>query len=249
MSQKKTSERDAEHPFFRALVLMGGSLALSCGGSVVIDRSSGGGSSSTTSGGSANAGTVGVGGSTSSSGASGSFGAGGGINIGGGVSVGGSLGAGGSGITVAPSMSPSGCPWAQLDCSSLGSQCGYHLPLTMPTPGCVCNPKRPRSVADCAPNEDIVCTTAVTDTPIQTTNWDNSLHVQCSCIPGSTVLDNDTCTATCLMLFPGSKGQGEVLCSHPPQVNCDANGACTAVSDEVLHQEGITCGCAIVSLK
>jgi hypothetical protein len=148
-------------------------------------------------------------------------------------------------------MSPSGCPWAQLDCSSLGAQCGYYLSTTEPTAGCACDPKRPKTAADCAPNEDIACVSAEPNSPypVQTTNWDDALHIQCSCVPGPAVPDSDSCNAACQKLFPPAPGANSAGCRQPPEVICDASGVCTTVSDEVLHQEGITCGCAIITLK
>jgi hypothetical protein len=147
-----TSERNGDpngHRLFHAMVLMGGSLALGCGGmsnETAGDDGVGGSGASPGSGGSATSGT----GGTTSGGAGGS---------GSTTGVGGNAGtisiptAGTSSIPV----DPPNCPATQWDCGDTGFYCAgdnYQLPDGS---GCRCDDTRPVSAGDCAPGTAFVC--------------------------------------------------------------------------------------------
>lgn len=237
MSIQNDTDSLSEHPLFRALILMGGSLALGCGG---VAQSEGhapenGGSSaapatSTASAGSGNA-------------SNGS--AGGPIQLGqaGGTSSGGSGSTSNAGIPTGD-----GCAYAQWDCSQLVPNCVRDLTLGMAGLGCSCNPARPLSANDCGPNESLFCQRAFGPFEPPADAWDYSVHIQCSCAPTPAATDYEAATDSCLQLFPGetSYSMGAYL---PATMICDNAGVCTATSADVLRQEGIMCGCADISLK
>lgn len=234
----KTLDSDAEHPLFRVLVLMGGTLALSCGGSAVVDGSAGGAVGSGGAGGARAVGGAGQGGVAQGGGAQGGAGA-----IAGTVAIGGGAG---SGVLDA---GPPECPPAQWDCSGLGAVCGPNIGNAGQPAGCVCDLKRPKSVADCAANEDLICERAYTGEPDPTT-WDTSTHIQCACVPGPPVPSYDMCGTACTKTYTNLSGQGSASCSLPPSSTCDPSGNnCTATAANVLRQDGIVCGCAPVVLK
>ncbi|MGC4095291.1 MAG: hypothetical protein QM756_46680 [Polyangiaceae bacterium] len=119
----------ARHPLFNAMVLMGGSLALHCGGNATQSAAASGGA--TTSGGS---------GGTPSSG---------GTSFGGAPVI--TVSSGGANEVV---PGPFDCPPAQWDCSATPPQCwdtGFILPEK-----CDCAPTRPLAAADCI-DSDFVC--------------------------------------------------------------------------------------------
>lgn len=144
------------HPLFNAMVLMGGSLALHCGGNVDHEPSAHGGSSA--------AGAPGSGGAPASGGAV-SIPAAGAISI-------------SSGGTVQVDPGPFECPPAQWDCSATPAQCwgeNFLLPDK-----CACDPTRPLSPKDCV-DSDWACLRAEYDSmqrPLTT-----QVEFECRCVP------------------------------------------------------------------
>ncbi|HEY2410159.1 MAG TPA: hypothetical protein VGI10_29345 [Polyangiaceae bacterium] len=143
----------SDHPLFRALVLMGGGLALSCGGNVSAENGAGGDA-------------VLISGMAGSGGSSG----------------GSAITAGSGGTAGADSIALLPCPLAQWDCSSAPSGCSFSADSATQLASCVCNPKRPTSASDCQTNESLMCMQGYVPGLVQTT-WDGTAHVQCSCMP------------------------------------------------------------------
>ncbi len=218
----KNSEPLSDHPLFRALVLMGGGLALSCGGLARTDHDASAGGASAEPGG-----------------ASGSSGAG--AESGGATTI----------VITQPEPVDAGpppldCPTEQYDCGVLEqSYCGFNVNNALALGACVCNPARPISVKDCKPNENIVCYQGYLPGP-QIQTWDGSVHVQCSCIPSHVPATYEDCQPACAQAFPGVTGTS---CMLPPQCTYDASNNCTATATDVLYQDGIMCGCANIGLK
>ena len=228
----------SDHPLFRALVLMGGSLTLGCGG--VAQREAPSGFSDVSDGGAANA----AAGGTNSLGGSG-------IALGGAAAVGGATqtpaaSAGTAGATAIDVYDPS-CPYAQWDCAGAPSGCYFNLkskddPLAA---GCKCDTARPTSASACSADERFVCRQAFppyVETQPGPRTWDGSLHVQCACV----LAPEPNCSAVCAQTFGGVRS---TLCYLPPDATCDEQGVCTATSADVLRQDGILCGCADIGLK
>jgi hypothetical protein len=226
----------SDHPFFRALVLMGGGLALSCGGRAEDSRaanySSAGAASSA--GGASNGGSAGT---TT-------------------VVVYTPSSAGALSVAGAPSVMPlpePDCPYAQWDCSAIEPVCYLALAsLTDPIASkCVCDSKRPVTANDCGKDESLVCLQAYWQDGTLPGTWDNQVHVQCSCVKSPTPVDS--CNTACSTAFPTQAmiGGGERIfgCRLPPSTTCDDNGTCTATSADVLRQDGIMCGCADIGLR
>ncbi|MEI9942457.1 MAG: hypothetical protein WDO69_35025 [Pseudomonadota bacterium] len=230
MSRKSTVAHEFEHPLFRALVLMGGSMALGCGGSAVIDQGTGGSNS-------AQGGAPAQGGALAQGGL---------IGVSGSPSIAGAAQGGGGASAFDAGLDD--CPPAQWDCSALGPSCEPSLGSGGRPAGCVCDPKRPRSVADCSAKQELVCLRAYASEP-DPDSWDTSVHVQCSCVAGPYVPDSSTCSTTCSETF-GTPTGAHTSCSLPSGMTCDSSGNnCTATSADVLRQDGIVCGCAPVILK
>ncbi|HEY4158137.1 MAG TPA: hypothetical protein VGM29_08565 [Polyangiaceae bacterium] len=212
----------SDHPLFRALVLMGGGLALSCGGSVSADNGAG----------------------TNPVLVSGMGGRGG--------SSGDSAITAGSGGTAGIDTVSLPCPSAQWDCSSASSSnvpswCNIYADPAMLPAGCVCDPKRPTSASDCQANESLLCMQGMVPSIVQTT-WDGTAHVQCSCVP-TPPPGVDAATAACSSVFP-SADPFFITAYLPPGTTCDSSGTvCTATSADILRQDGIMCGCANLGLK
>jgi hypothetical protein len=234
VSARASSEH--EHPLFRVLVLMGGSLALGCGGSAVIDG---------TPAGSGGTRVVGSAGQSAGGATTGGAGQGGGAATAGSVITVGGSESGGSGVVDA---GPPECPYAQWDCSGLGPVCEPNLGTAGLPAGCVCDLKRPKSVGDCNANEDLICRRAYSTEPDPST-WDTSFHIQCACVPGPSVPSYGTCGTACSKTYP-MFSPNAASCSLPPSTTCDPYGNnCTATAANVLRQDGIVCGCAPVVLK
>ncbi|MEO7036196.1 MAG: hypothetical protein ABI548_19810 [Polyangiaceae bacterium] len=216
---EKDFERSTGHLLFRTLVLMGGALALDCGGSVVVSGNAAGGG-----------GSGAVGGAPQ-----------------GGASTGGTSPSGGASPVDAGA---SDCPPAQWDCSALErSQCTYSWVGQGRPEGCVCDSKRPKSVADCRANETLFCLTSNFTDP---ESWDGTRHVQCTCIPSQTSpFVYEECQQECASTYPVLQAGGMyvVSCAIPQEQTCDAPGNCTATPASVLRQDGVVCGCASIVLK
>jgi hypothetical protein len=211
------------------MVLMGGSLALSCGGSVLEkgNPSGAGGSSGMNSGGSSAVG----GGGTSAVGTAGSL----------------SL-AGGAGGASALQVGSFECPPAQWECANSGCFVEFSFSSgTLPT-GCVCDRARPQSAADCSASEAFVCVPGYDTDSVPTSSpppstWDGATHVRCSCVQLSLPATYADCSAACSAASLGTE------CGMASETTCDDAGVCTATSADVLRQDGILCGCAPVGLK
>lgn len=185
MNRDETGGSAEASKLFRVIVLMGGSLGLSCGGKTdVVDHD---GDTSTT--GDA------TGGAASASGGSPSGG-----SAAGGNSTGGALeGAGGAqqGSGGAP---PSACAAAQWDCSepevkwtsgegAADVSCLYIMPE-----GCVCDPSRPATPSDCPTGTVRACLAVGYDeagNPLE-----DVAPINCECVPFDPVLDTH-CNVAC----------------------------------------------------
>lgn len=211
--------------FFRTMVLMGSSVAVSCGGMTGADGSGGapgsGGSDDGTGGADASSG-----GSTPGTG--GALTGGGGLVIqppGGGGSTGGSTG----GFTGFGGAYPEDCPTTQLSCPSTQpydcSSFDYtHLALSG---SCVCNEARPKSQADCDEGEVLVCLSATEAADGR--QLDPVVPISCECVP-------EPQYPSCYDACNDHSGSGSP--SH-----CNAPG-------EVLPDlDAYLCGCAIPVLK
>ncbi len=223
MRPRAHSELESSHPLFRALVLMGGSIALGCGGSVVVDGSAAG-----------SGGKVAIGGASP-----------GGTSPGGAAATAGTIVSTGGGGNSAIDAGAQACPPAQWDCSSLGPTCDPNFGGSGQPAGCVCDLTRPKSVADCGSNEDLICLRGYGSEPNPNT-WDTAVHYQCACVPGPPVPSSETCGAACQKTYLTSDF---ISCSLPPDESCDAANNCTATAANVLRQDGIICGCAPILLK
>lgn len=217
------SDSLSEHPLFRALVLMGGGLALSCGG---VARSETG---ATDSGGAASTG---------------------GSSAGSASNVAGAIGLGGSVSTVDAGAPPDAdCPYAQWDCSSAKPLCVREVSAGLEASGCVCDRTRPKNVLDCRANEVLICQQGYfLDRTSEPETWDGMLHLQCSCIATAIPSTYGTADAACNKAFRAAT-YFEMASFLPSENTCDGQGHCTATSSDVLRQDGIMCGCASVALK
>jgi len=235
----------SDHPLFRALVLMGGALAVGCGGVAQSDAPHGDGisRSGSPSGGAASSSAASVGGTSN---------VGGDATITGIAFAGGATqaGAGAPSVDAADYYHPS-CPYQQWDCSAVQpSPCTFYLKSKddPQAAGCVCDPSRPTSASACKLDENFVCLQAfppyVEAQPGPNT-WDGTLHVQCACVPSPTPA-YDNCNATCANAF--RTGELRLACLFN-DTTCDDHGVCTATSADVLRQDGIMCGCADIGLK
>jgi hypothetical protein len=192
---------EGEHPLFRAMVLMGSSLAVGCGGNTSdigqgrhIDDPRGTGGSPN--GGSAarspeDAGVAshpviimpnGTGASpTSEAGANG--GAGGRMSGTGGVTVGtgGTVSAGGA--------APLACPPSQLDCPTSAFDCDPSTSTWTSEVACKCNSGRPKTAADCPPGKTFVCLAGASENA-------GPVPFACKCMP-----DVTDCNSACISAF------------------------------------------------
>ncbi len=237
----KNSEPLSDHPLFRALVLMGGGLALSCGGVARTERDapeSGGSSGATTETGGAGPSVVITvpGGATSTT------------DGGGGISV-------GPGMPVPPKLGPYtgtlGCPSEQWDCSAnMPTGCSLDLTALQAAGSCACDPSRPTSAKACKANENFVCLQGYAGSMESVpATWDYSVHVQCACIASPTPATYDSCDTACRQAYP-NRDTAWFRCLLPsPCSDYQADGSCTATSADVLRQDGIMCGCADIGLK
>jgi len=146
---------NSQSRMFRALVMMGSGIALSCGGVAQEDGSktaNGGSSGGKPSTGNAGANNVG-GTATSSFGGTSAVSAGGTLTI----DLGGttSLGIGGtSGASAAGGAPPTDCPPSQWTCAN-DDNCSYETGWT--PVNCKCDPARPKSAANCPAGQTFTC--------------------------------------------------------------------------------------------
>lgn len=202
-----TSSRDefpARQRLFHAMVLMGGSLALRCGGETASGSTPGSTAGNTSGGSVTTAGTASASGSTSTGGAS---------------SAGGSAAGGGTSITPPStggtvSIDPGSfdCPPPQWDCAAAPAQCygsGYRMPE-----GCKCDPSRPPDPSACAAGQALVCREARYTSGGQ--QIDPPFGFECSC-----VAEQLDCGLACDAVFPNAgscyereiSGLKEILCN------------------------------------
>jgi len=212
--------------FFRSMVLMGGSLALGCGG-MTQDDGSGGTSGNGGSGGGAGGGLNGTGGQPAGSGGQGT----GGYSIllppTGGSSTGGdSWGEGGFGGAY-----PTDCPTTQLNCPNDYYGCAYgafdSYGLSVLPANCACDPSRPASSADCGPTQEFVCLGARESA--QGEVFDPAVAYNCACVDSLTYTD---CGG---------------LCANHPEAH--SNHTCYDPEDSPLDLDAYLCGCAVTVLK
>jgi hypothetical protein len=173
------SDETSPHRLFAAIVLMGSSLAVGCGGMAEGERQVGasGGPSGSTQGGSSS-----IGGSTGS-GASVSSGTAGtppdiSINIG--------------GVPPMPSAvtpGPFACPPQQWSCST--RQCGQVDNGWALEEGCDCDRERPLTASDCEPGEVFVCLDATSTTDGRPLT--EHVLLSCACTPKSMYNCRDEC--------------------------------------------------------
>jgi hypothetical protein len=229
-------EHLSDHPLFRALVLMGGGIALSCGGIAE--------------GGPASTGNGAAGAASSAAGASSSGSSGATTIL---VAVPGSAGtpsfAGGPSVaTPEPD-----CPYAQWDCTAIEPVCYLSLfSFTDPVASkCFCDSKRPLTANDCGKGQSLICLEAFWQDGTRPGTWDGSVHVQCSCTAAQAT--GEQCNNSCDDAFPEDAtiqgGERIFRCALPSNTTCGDNGTCTATSADVLRQDGIMCGCADIGLK
>jgi hypothetical protein len=173
MSPKTPSNVVVRHRLFKAMVLMGGSLAVGCGGATTQDQS---------------------GGSNGSGGERGSGGTGGPTGSGGSATgIGGTAGSSGNvaeaGVVVpAADADVTPCIPAQWNCPISLPACsgdGWQLPTN-----CACDLNRPRSAAACPERETFVCLAGTTGPSREPTK--TVVPFRCSCIP-----QQASCRAAC----------------------------------------------------
>jgi hypothetical protein len=145
---------DSAQRFFRAMVLMGGSLAAGCGGATSHDPAATAGAAN---GGAANGGA-------------GSGGSGTGGGSGGGIVV------GTGGAPIEPG--PFDCPPAQWDCTAQPADCSYQG-FALPK-NCQCDLKRPLDATACASGQSFVCRDGTRDADGRVFTHD--VPFECSCV-------------------------------------------------------------------
>jgi hypothetical protein len=235
MSSNANADCASRHPMFRTMVMMGGSLAIGCGGittkdgdvsPVVGGGGSGGSGGVTGSGGTITPGRGGSGGViTPVGGGSGGVitpvvgGTAGAITLGiGGSVIGGAEGSG--------NPAPIPCSPAQWDCSANPPQCAFDGKLwewVLPE-SCTCDGSRPRTAADCSQGESSVCLAGTL--AADGTRLDPVVPFECSCVP-----KQNYCEFSCEAAFSPSGYYSFPTCSEPP----GGSGS-------------ILCGCAFVIL-
>jgi hypothetical protein len=198
------NERDGDHGghrLFHAMVLMGGSLALGCGGmsNETADDGVGGSGGSPGSGGTASTGAGGTG--NGGSGGSGLSGSAGTISI------------PTAGTTSMP-PDPPNCPATQWDCGETGLYCWsdtYQLPDGT---GCECDETRPVSASDCAPGNAFVCHAGGRNADGQA--LPQVVPFGCACVP-----DTAGCDTECNDVAPSSGTCTEIIGPNVSSALCN----------------------------
>jgi hypothetical protein len=234
MSSKRPHS-SGKNRMFNSIVLMGGGLALGCGGVTKSDADGAAGSSATTHGGASSSP-----GGVTSTGGSGLVNSGGSLIVppGGAPGYAGAIGAGGT-LSVAGSpsgggaagggfISPLPCPPAQWTCATEQS-CPPQGGLQLGT-DCTCDPSRPTQAADCK-GLTFVCILAERDT--QGNPLSASVPYECSCLPAATTA-GDSCYAACDSAY----GAARFSCSYgaysPSGTPTDTDILCSCVTVVVL---------------
>jgi hypothetical protein len=190
-----SSQAKQQSAMFRAIVMMGSGLALSCGAVAQEDPSSntgggGGSAGNSAAAGSNNSGTGGI------TGVSGSGFAGNSISLGGSLIVGSGGSAGTGGARAAGGAPPADCPPSQWLCAG-GDGCSYDTGWSLEN--CKCDPSRPKSAASCAAGEAFTCLST-------TYGSDKPYGFECSCIPSMA-------GCTCNQVFgPQAQNRGPLEC-------------------------------------
>lgn len=171
MTHDQSHDSSPSHRFFHAMVLMGSSLALGCGGATSSSSAED---------------ETNVGGATTGTSGSGGAPAGGATYGGASAGVAGAPNPTGGQSSVPPE--PPSCPPAQWDCSRDPPICwgdAYGLPES-----CACDRQRPSTVADCGVGETFVCRAGRMATADGLAV--NTVPFECSCVPSQ-----ETCTPIC----------------------------------------------------
>jgi hypothetical protein len=192
MSSRTPSDVASRHRFFRAMVVMGGSLAVGCGGVTTgTDTASSGTKGS---GGTGGLGSGGAGGSDDSGGAPGS----------GGMMSGGAAGAGGflveTGGSAGQPLDAGVCLPAQWDCAETLLRCAYSADRWVLPKHCTCALGRPERADDCAANESFVCRAGAPNADGGTSS--DVVPFECSCVP-----EQESCYQACQAAFGDFGGQ------------------------------------------
>lgn len=200
------------HRFFHAMILMGSSLALGCGGDTT------GGSDSSSAGSSGAGGSDGSGASGNSGGSSaGSANAGtGGVMIGtGGSSLAGSAGTNAGPEPIEPG--PFACPPEQFACDSPTSiSCGFDLQGYALPQDCPCDEARPTSIMDCQAGEAFVCLNATTNHA--GVPFTQNVPFDCRCVP------RGECWSECYAAF-----QADLSCDPEAQTPTGTLCGCAVI--------------------
>jgi hypothetical protein len=225
MKKNEPPDPASSSRFFHAMVIMGGSVAVGCGGVTTSGklRDSDGTDASANGGSSSIIGPI----VSATGGASNSFG---GRHVGG-PSLAGS-GAGGAtnsgGVTLFLDGGGS-CVPQQRECNSgAKAECSNYGNGVSPPSGCPCNADRPTRAADCAPGQLFVCRLASSGITAGAEQVVHEFPFECSCVTAS---DPSSCGA-CEQAF-GPVPSGTYDCSLAPQ-----NGGLADV----------LCGCAVIYL-
>lgn len=211
--------------FFHTMVVMGGALALGCGGeSRALQLAPEGVAGMNTDGAGGGAGSGGTASSAAGSGALGSVAGSGGsaISIGG---TGGVISVGGNGGS-SGMASLLNCPTTQWTCKYGGCD-GYNLTGDY----CTCDAARPKTVADCLPGDAMVCIDGVQYNASANATTEH-VPYECQCIPRQ-----PDCLTTCEVAAGGVNAARMVRCTGADP---------TAAPDPT---EPVLCGCAPIVLK
>jgi hypothetical protein len=203
-----TNERNGDqsgHRLFHAMVLMGGSLALGCGGmsNETGDEGVGGsgaspGSAGTASTGAGGAGNGGVGASGGTTGVSGSAGA---ISI---PTAG----------TSSMPPDPPNCPATQWECDDSALYCRLDTYLMPDGTGCECDETRPVSASDCPPGNAFVCHAGGRNAEGQA--LPQVVPFSCACVP-----DTSGCDTECNAVAPSSGSCTEIIGPNVSSALCN----------------------------
>jgi hypothetical protein len=198
-----------EHPLFRAMVVMGGSLAVGCGATAATGESKSGPHSGSGAGGKEAAEP------NDEAGGSGDvlvMGTGGSNPVA--TAAGGTNNAGAGGAAAANE-----CPPEQWDCGTLFVECGSGpgSDYTLPS-GCSCAPSKPKAPSDCPPGKAFTCRHAGVDASGQPIDQ----AFDCSC-----VVAGATCSETCKNAL--SMGASGYQCTEPPDPSAGVLCGCAFV--------------------
>jgi hypothetical protein len=214
MSLRKPSDALDGHRFFHAMVLMGSSIALGCGGETSQNPADtgAGGANASTAGASGASSTSSGGAGASDSTALGAAGSTGGAQL----TVPGNTGGGGGTSTGGSALAAFPCETQKLECPRVSCT----GPGFVIANDCKCNPDRPSSALDCAPNEALVCRDGRATEDGQ--GLPSSAPFECECrVPES------DCRLTCAKAY----GVTDSTCGSGP------------------NAADLLCGCALVLLR